>query len=350
MEEFDTEIYSKELQSIAQLRVLSPRVEMYFSNAEYMRIYGQDNYDIPVLLYDAYMLILQELNDIGIYVDEAQALTDYYEMEQIYILRRLVDPTELTLLLSTNIQIYEDVETIFTQDRETDTEDIEYLEELLIILHDAKIETDVVSELLDSYGEGVLISNDRLGIYLKSILATAKTSITDIYLGDRDKTVAYMKKISLGRLYFRRAMEYMANRYHFTLDPVAQAIAQYDLDKIHYTTIRYYSYFDDEELVVDDLTPSLKKKYKEFMVDRHHTNSVHHFEYWKSRGMEVELVSDLCLLVAHFFEPDTTLETALDKVKELSAILTEEMLVDARVKLEELYANKADILGDNYGI
>ncbi len=137
-------------------------------------------------------------------------------------------------------------------------------------------------------------------------------------------------------MYFNKAMSLLLPRFGIpNTEVVTHIMRDYDLDKVQPDVVKFFAYLDDDSKSIDDYPEAAKRLYTEYIINKHHKNVLHHYEYWESRNTKVSDPGMIAALVAHHYEPDKSIETLLEDILPLKGIMSDEsyMLVIRMTKL-----------------
>lgn len=313
-------------QDILNLRALSSRTEDYVCNQLYVSKYGQDEVKDSDILLDCYELIIEELEDLGIKFWDTQnsMLGDWFSARFIYYFRKVFDEETLTTLMLQNKSILPQIEAIINSD-EADDSNIHLVLEVLDSTF--KDHPDIVM-CIDR--QDTVISTSRFNDHLASIIHTVN-HLAQPTIDDVSVVANYIKQIQLGRNLVKVAVdkllkcpEVLEGSVVIDNPMLTQLIEMYDMDKVQPTEIIYYANLDIPD---DKLDPAFKNIKQQYM-DKHHTRSPHHIEYWVTHTDKQLTATYLLVLVAHhyttYINPPEFVE-ALSTMKKTGApILTDE--------------------------
>lgn len=332
-------------QDILNLRILSTRADNYVSNQEYVSKYGPDDFTEENILKDLYQMVLEELEDLGIYFWDKQydPLEDWYQARSIYYFRKVFDEDVLLQLFSQNDSVVTGIESIIYSD-ESDESDVHLILELL---NGTFIDHPDISMCVEFQDR--VASTKRLTDHLKAVIYTHKHLAT-LTITDPEKIMPYIKQIELGRKLAKEGVDRILSNLDETgkilhsniescgrstidMGIVNQLLSAYDLDKIQPTEIEYYASLDLPDDQLDKSLKSLKQKY----MDIHHKRSPHHIEYWLEHGTKMLTHAHMILLVAHLYttyiRSDEFIEEYCKVVKMARTIFTDEQF-----KIMDTYA------------
>lgn len=277
------------IQEILDLRSISPATEDYLVNQVYLSNYGPDDYTYKLILTDCYALAIQELTQLGIYLDDDSLFEDFYSMKYIYYFRKVFDGEYLSKLMNKYPELKQHVESALSAQ-----EDEDILQVVIELIHNYSSVPVEISKLIDMVDR--CHSNDKFNEHLLSVLeenGVPKATITDM-----DKVMMYIEKISLGRDNFTTAIKLIYSKMsHLDDRYLKHHIDNYDLDKISVDQVKFYALFDTEE----DL-PEVVKSLGKIYMDAHHKRVKHHIEYWETREDIRPREEDLAMLVAHHYD------------------------------------------------
>lgn len=319
-----------ELDYLNKLREISPLVDEYFLNNMYYRECGCDNYTINDLLLIAFDIILNELQDIGIYIDGSSYLGDYVSMEKVYEFRRVFDPVIFrTTLVNTpelhnELQVY--IDTIMSEPDEELMTDV--LSDVLEIMSTICVSNNTVYKILYSCSTDNITCTKDFIPYIVSALEDSVYLNKSQQFGDVETTTQYIQKIHKGRIYFNTALSFLLTKFNVPrTETIAYITRMYDLDKIQPDVVKFFAYLDDDSKSIDDFPEVAQKLYNEYIINRHHKNSHHHYEYWESRGIQVTDPGIIAVLVAHHYTPDKSVEMLVQDIEPLQSIMDNESYI-----------------------
>lgn len=301
--------YSEE---ITKLRSLSDSVDQYISNGSYLLDYSTiDSITDELLLKNCYSIIIDELQSMGIILltNINDIFSEYTNLTGLLSLRTLLDKDHLKEIFSTNSEYKSTFKMIF------ESSDI--------------LEDSYISEFLDLYrnvfpGNKELESIGKIEFFISStyrfkhhILTIIELSYTKSLLGEDNVflIVEYLKKIQKGREYFQTAINTISKSHsNLNKEYLEQVIDHYDLEKVSGENLNKFCW---AVMTEPDSLPDNLKNLQKAILDYHHKSTTHHIEYYLTNRKH-PTDENIAELVAHHFEPDSTLE---DFNKEVSNML-----------------------------
>lgn len=292
------------IQEIMDLRSVSPATEDYLVNQVYLSNYGPDDYTYRLILTDCYALAIQELAQLGIYLDDDSLFEDLYSMKYIYYFRKVFDGEYLSSLFRRNEELRRHIESAISAEEDEDL--LTVVIELIHNYSQVPVEIDRVVTMTDRCH-----SSDGFLDHLKAVLSDSDVPVSSFT--DFDKVMAYIQKILVGRENFSVAMDRIYQKMvHLDSKYMKQHINNYDLDKISFDQVKFYALFDTED-ELPDVVKSLGMRY----MDAHHKRVKHHIEYWLNRENIRPRDEDLAMLVAHHYDVPFNDRDLKSKVNEM---------------------------------
>lgn len=282
------------------LYTISPIVAQYCDSEAYQETFGAyGEYTANTVLQDCYMIILEELEDCGIFFTESadMLLGDWYNAYHVYILRYLIDEDNIINWIKLHPESKTKLEVFLDGDEDPL---VDYLDYLI----NTYPNDEYIKELPYIFNE--VYSTEDFSIYMKRILKKINDSEVTEFM-DQHRVDKYIEKIKIGRILVDKTVTVLWNHlfeYHSKLDLelIRILLKNYDLDKLTPNEINTFAHIDLEPNI-----PETLNELKEQALDRHHKRSLHHIEYWLHNNFH-PTDSHVLLLVAHFVEPDTTKE------------------------------------------
>ena len=298
---------------IVDLCRLSSTVNTYISTQSYLSKYGPEGTSDANILIECYVLIEEELKELGIYLDDDDIYDDFWSLKSLYAVRQLFDSETLSFYCS--------------RDKE--------LKEALI--HCANTSNDLFNDcldlLLERYDNDSLVTMaEELWMRCHSdrsltdhILAVCEDKYPPCTLVDAVGVKSYLDFIIKGRVDVAEAIKRAIHVFPWLNDEhMKKLVDDYDMDKINTDTIAMYTLFDKED---EPLPIPLEAMGKRWM-DAHHMRIPHHIEYWLAHPQMHATYQDLAILVGHHWHPETADKDFLAAVEKLidqgASVLTED--------------------------
>jgi len=301
------------IQEILDLRSVSPATEDYIVNQVYLSNYGPDDYTYKLILTDCYALAVQELAQLGIFLEDDNLFEDLYSMKYIFYFRKVFDGEYLGKLFKSNEELRRHIESAVSAEEDEDL--LTVVIELIHNYSQVPVEIDRVVNMADRCH-----SNDSFLDHLKAVLEDSDSPATNIT--DIDNVMVYIDKIAKGRDNFSVAMDRIYQKMvHLDGKYMKYHVDNYDLDKISVDQVKFYALFDTEN-ELPDVVKSLGVRY----MDAHHKRVKHHIEYWLNRENIRPRDEDLAMLVAHHYDPpfdDRDLKSKVNEMVESSNYFTD---------------------------
>ena len=292
------------IQEILELRSVSPATEDYLVNQVYLSNYGPDDYTYRLILTDCYALAIQELAQLGIFLDDDTLFEDLYSMKYIYYFRKVFDSEYLSKLFIGNEELRRHIESAISANEDEDL--LTVVIELIHNYSNVPVEISRIVNMADRCH-----SNDLFLDHLKAVLEDSDLPVAS--MTDIDKVMMYIEKIAKGRENFSVAMDRIYQKIP-TLDAkyMKHHVDNYDLDKISVDQVKFYALFDTEEEL-----PTVVKSLGVVYMDAHHKRVKHHIEYWLNRENIRPRDEDLAMLVAHHYDAPFNDRDFKSKVNEM---------------------------------
>lgn len=295
------------------LRSISDNVDDYLSRELFQDSFGVDSdYTMNDVLRECYVIVLQELRDLGIQftMEIDDLLEDWYIAKHIYFIRQITDAYTLTKLckegdiknkLETLLQAPEESEDIFSSL-------IGYLSEK----YPDKLEYQYVNDFSSN-----IVSTERFCQHIRAII-DALAAQDAVPMPDITLAKSYIEKITGLRKFASTATYKIIEQLHLSTQidkiKIKKLLDEYDMDKLSPDRIRLYSIIDNE--AASDLYPQLGT-FKETMMQLHHERAHHHLEHWIKYPNPHPTVENLILLVAHCYEPGATAASFWEEIDDM---------------------------------
>lgn len=306
---------------LKDLSDLSVTVQEYLQSELFKEDYGAyGDYSVNDLLAQCYLIILQELGELGIQFteDESTLLGDWYTARHIYYLREWLDSLQQSEMLRTHSQVADYLSDLLSQEHVDPTAILDNYVSYWV----AKAASDQEDTL--SYILPMAQATSLLLDHLRALLQSLQDDGTPVIMPDIVRAKRYIAKIKLGREYAERAARTMMRdpvvAQQASAATVEKLLKDYDLDKTSPAEIHIYATIDlDDDYVRSHGLSSVAKKY----LDLHHRRSPHHIEYWldDTKSTAPTLTpAHIVLLVAHHYEPNATLAEFVEGVNQMLTV------------------------------
>lgn len=334
--DFNDSNHILELGYINKLRNISPLIDNYFLNHMYSGEFDEDSIDITDLVSRAFVMALNELSEIGIVIDSESYMGDYLYMGKIYEFRKIFDPIVLRNNIINNPDMYTELCNYFESiDEDSDLSDV--LADTLHIMSEFNISERNIYRNLKVHCYDNIICKFTFITYIKKILTDVEYAVKSTKFGDIVSTTDYIKRIYEGRVNFAHAMQHVCTRFNIPINNTLRIIVDnYDLDKVQFDVVKLYAYLDHEDKSIDDYPEHMRDLYTDLIVERHHKNSIHHYEYWESRGDRVSDPGIIATLVCHHYSPNKTVKRMLKEIEDLRKIMDDDMFEVAVLMVHQL--------------
>lgn len=286
------------------LKDISDTVQDYVDRELYLSIYGNSGeYNIGDILNDCYTLVLGELEDIGIKFtrDYSELLDDWYTAKSIYCLSYVFSTAQIqTWIINEDMLSF--IEEILSSEEKL-IDPIQAILERVIAIHKGQMEYDALADYISE-----IISTDVFKDYMKNFVVWARDTDRDMITPDVARAQKYIAHIQGLRASARAAVNKIFDKFpgfrgRLDQKKIDKLLADYDLDKLSPSDIHIYSLIDGDVEIPSSLVP-----YKQKWMDIHHARSLHHLDYWEQHDERMTL-ENVILVVAHYSEPDTTIES-----------------------------------------
>ena len=287
-------------EKISELRSVSEVIDSYISNGTYLLKYeSTDSVTDQSVLNDCYVVIIEELQRMGVLptVEISELISDYYTADGAVVLRNMLDQDNLKELILSKLESSVEFQEIFDSTIIDETDYLQYFIETAR-KHFPQKETSVFEPI--GRVEHLFFSNIMFKRHVTSILANTvpKSTMSEVTKDIRQK---YLWKISLGRDFFKTAINFLPKEIKDSLDMeyLDHAIRLYDIEKITGSTV---------DLLCWDAT-----------ILSHKSTTPHHIEYFQATR-KVPSREQLVELTAHHVEPGCTEEEFWTSVNEMLSV------------------------------
>lgn len=296
---------------LSEMRVISDAVDHYYSNKLYLENYiSADSVTPDSILRDCYKILIEELSDIGInlLIPIEEFLHDFEHMTLLLSLRKLVDRYELKKLFSADVSKLEYFNVLFSDPNVAESS---YLHNFL----------DIYRTLYPNKKDGILIQPlesiiENNYAFKQHITGVIKLSYSTSSMDETNQELRlnYLRKIHEGRIHFELAITRLMRLFsHCNHEYLTHVISLYDIEKITGNMIDRLSWAVMTNN--NEIHPELQKVQDDTIL-LHKKSATHHIEYYFVNMIHPTLEQTM-ELVAHHYEPDSTLDSFQKDVNEM---------------------------------